>query len=170
MYNKFNQDRRNHSNGFNRQSRGFAEEKDQQTFYYSFYYDNNKGELLPLDGIVDSAIKTEIGFGLKDKVNGLAREYELENPPNSPYVSLFFSDGKYRCVSRIYFSGNQEDITNKFLDYLNRIKNTQLDKMKNQNTSGKIRGLVVAKGSDDKVLETLRKYVKAEEFVEYMLG
>jgi hypothetical protein len=165
MYNRFSQDRRNrrisHITRL-RQSRGFIEEEGPQAVYYS------------IDETVDGP-KTEIGFGLKDKVQELGREHEKEerekeNPPVSPYITLFFSDGRYRCVSKIYFSGNQEDITEQLIDHLNRVKKMQLDYMEQKNLGGDIRGMVITKGSSNEVLDTLREYVKAEEFVEYMLG
>ncbi len=161
MYNRFSQDRRNRriSHTELRQSRGFVEEEGQQAVY-----------VCSIDEVVGVRPKTEITFGLKDRLREVGRENEKKCPPQSPYVSLFFSDGKYRCVSKVYFSGHQKNVTEQLIDYLNRVKKTQLDHMKKQNPSGNIRGIVITKGSDDKVLNTLREYVKAEEFVEYMLG
>ncbi len=159
--NRFSQDRfgdrRINHNRFD-QSRGFIEEEGQQAVYYS------------IDEVVGVRPKTEISFGLKDKAHELGREHEIENPPKSPYISLFFSDGRYRCVSKVYFSGNQEDITKQLIDYLNRVKKIQLDYMKQINSGRNIRGVVITKGSSNEALDILEEYVKAEEFAGYMLG
>jgi len=159
MYNRFNQGRRNRIiNHDILRSRRFDEEEGPQAFYYS------------IDEIAGVRPKTEIGFGLKDKIHELAIGYEIENPPASPYVTLIFSDGRYRCFSKVYFSGNQKDITEQLIDHLNNVKGVQLDYMKQKKSHQNIRGMVVTKGCSNDVLSTLEKYVKAEEFVGYMLG
>jgi len=156
-----------------RQSRGFIRQEEASAAHYSFYYDYTKGELLPLplDEIVDSGPKTEIGFGHRDKLCDLVGTYEKKKQNStSPFVTLLFWERNYLSFSKVYFNGCHEDINQDFIEYLNKIKQTLLDHMKQRSPSGNIKGIVSVHGSDDKaVLDTLRKYVRAKELVKYKI-
>jgi hypothetical protein len=161
MKNRFHGERSERRTSYDRfsQDRRFIEGRGSQAVHYS------------IDEVVGVRPKTEIGFGDKNKLYSIAREYEEKNNSGSPFIMLLFFEGNDLGFSKIYFSEYHEDINNKsFIKYVNGVKETLLDYMKQRNPSKTIKGAVSVHGSDDNIiLGMLRKYVRAEELIKYKI-
>jgi len=172
-YDRFNRFRRRTGNGLDRVSRetermpydkvGFQTERgvsriSEETTSGTFY------------ACIDEAVgrpRTEIGIGNRYEIKELGKKYDDDN---FKFIMLLFSDktNKNYCgVARVYFSGNCEDMTKAFKDYVNRVKCALLNCMREQNPNGDLEGMLSIHGSADKaVLDILKKRIKAEEIPE----
>jgi hypothetical protein len=117
-----------------------------------------------LDEVVDKP-RTEIGIGALDQLE------KFEPAVDSPFALLVFRDrGKEYCsFARIYIPQDHKYITEEMLSYINKVKCSLIDYMREQNPDSDLKASVsVHKVRNNAALAKIKKRIKAEEIVEYV--
>ena len=130
-----------------------------------------------IDEVVDGnqMPKIEFGVGNFDNIEKARKEHETSaeyKESARPFIQIRYVDlNDQDCYGfvRLYFSGSNEDMTKEMKDNLQKMNCDLINFMREQRTDADLAGLLSRNGTDDeKVLESLKKRIRAEELVDYI--
>jgi len=139
---------------------------------------DNRSFYVCIDEVVEGKQLPKIEFGVGNvdniekarKEHVTSTEYEESYRPfiQIRYVDLNNPEDYYGFV-RLYFSGDHRDLTKDMKDDLQRMNCDLLNFMRKQKTDADLAGLLSRyRNDDEKVLESLKKRIRAEELVDYI--